>query len=125
MTAFVVYGCSYAKCLTKARRDLPTLMLLPDDWESKCHKYAGELYETVKPSRLSKKFGAPQFCKDFMALCDPVNFKHLSIRAYQKTGKPVMKGKKKGMDAYGWLPYEPKPDRFNSGDLIASMHRSR
>lgn len=111
MTAFVVFGCSYHKLLLKAKSEISTRQekreLTADEWEALCHGVAGVQFKAGKPSRISKKFGAPQFCKDFIALCDAENFINLSVYAFQKTGKLVAKGKKKGQDAYGWLPYKP------------------
>jgi hypothetical protein len=107
MTAFVVFGTSYAKCLEKARKTVSTDKVDSEEWEVNCHKEAAELYQTAGPVRISKRFGAPQFCKDFMGLCNADKFKNLSVRAYQKTGKAITKGKKEGMDAYAWLPYPP------------------
>ena len=107
MTAFVVFATSYKKCLDRVRKTVLTDKLNAEEWEAECHKEAAELYKTAGPVRVSNRFGAPQFCKDFMKLCDVDKFKNLSIRAYQKTGKQVTKGKKLGMDAYAWLPYPP------------------
>jgi len=110
VSAFKVYGVSYESGLKLARKNVSTVIgsyeMTPGQWENACHAYAKAFFEGSKPKSVSKPFDAPQFCRDFIALCDPSEFKYLSIRAYKSTGGKIKKGAKKGQDQYKWLPYD-------------------
>jgi hypothetical protein len=104
MSAYKVYGVSYLKILKRLRKSISIGKLNADEHEAKCKGCAAEAFKTESPTALSAPFDAPQFCNDFIALCDPKEFRALSIKSYQKNGKTVTKGKREGLDAYTWLP---------------------
>jgi len=97
MSAFRVFGVSYNKCLSKIRTSLPEKIggveMAPGEWDAACHRLAGVAYKSGRISAISDKFDAPQFCQDFIDLCDRSKFKDLSIKAYSPVkGKLVAKG---------------------------------
>jgi len=108
MGAFKVYGTSYAKCLDKARKAAHVDRSLDlTQWEHKCENIAVDLYESDRVVAVSAAFDAPQFCREFIDLCDKSKFKNLEIRAYSAVkGKLIAKGKKKGMQKFAWQPYD-------------------
>ena len=81
MSTFAVFGMTRDFALAEARKKTPTTRielvkgarvtvdLTPEEWEAAVQKRADEAMASTRTVQLCKPFDAPQFARDFIALC--------------------------------------------------------
>jgi len=107
MSTFAVFGVSKHKIMERARKKIPAVaykngpMLSESEWEAKVQAKVEEDFANPKARivQISEKFDAPQFCAQFMKMCDSENFRNLEVR----WKAPAKKG---GQKTPAWTPYD-------------------
>ncbi len=121
MSTFAVFGMTRDFALAEARKKTPTTRielvsgtrvtvdLTPDEWEAAVQKRADEVMAGARTVQLCKPFDAPQFARDFIALCrNRGGCRDLAIkaRAPEKDGHGRIRKTKKGAPMLSWQPYK-------------------
>jgi hypothetical protein len=118
MTAFCVFGISYAQCKALAEKNVESYdakekrTLTQEEFAERVEQAAKELFEGgAKLKQISPAFDAPQFCEDWIR----VGLKSNCIRQpkvmtrgvkIDKHGAPVA-NKDTGLAVMTWVPYAP------------------
>ena len=121
MSTFAVFGMTRDFALAEARKKTPTTRielvkgvrvtvdLTPDEWEAAVQKRADKVMAGARTVQLCKPFDAPQFARDFIALCrNRGGCRDLTIkaRAPEKDGHGQVRKTKKGAPMLSWQPYK-------------------
>lgn len=121
MSTFAVFGMTRDFALAEARKKTPTTRielvegtrvtvdLTPEEWEVAVQKRADEAMAGTRTVQLCKPFDAPQFARDFIALCrNRGGCRDLTIkaRAPEKDGHGQIRKTKKGAPLLSWQPYK-------------------
>jgi len=121
MSTFAVFGMTRDFALAEARKKTPItynetidgvatrIELTPEEWEAKVQKRADEAMAGTRTVQLCKPFDAPQFARDFIALCrNRGGCRDLTIkaRAPEKDGHGQIRKTKKGAPMLSWQPYK-------------------
>jgi len=99
MSTYAVFGMTRPRAVAMARKSVDRLfdgLHVPESkWTKMVDKEANKIMKSSRSVMLSEKFDAPQFAEEFRSLARRIDSRHLTIKAYCKTGEKTRTGKSK------------------------------